>query len=378
MKTFQFPAIVFCGLLLAACSSSKIVRKPLPLANIKHEVTFKKEWSTDVGAGTWDRYLRLTPAYYSNTFYTTDKNGKVKAIDATNGRVKWSKNLRVPFVSDVGVSKHYLMLGTANAELIVLDRIKGTILWRAELSNELVSRPIYHRGKIFIKTVDSVITAFDSNTGKIIWRNKEDAPSLTQRVGSAIIARGDRVFVGLANGNLMVFSTYDGQISWKKLLTNNRNYGLENMMVDVDIDPKIYNNNLYVAGINSNVVSIDISSYSINWKKQVSTYSGLDVDRAAVVLTDNDGIVYLYRRTSGRLVWRQEGLKYRGLTSPTIYKGYIFVADEQGYLHVLSESSGRLIGRVYVHKTGVIVPPMVQNGKVCVKANNGDLIAYSF
>lgn len=378
MKNIKFPIIAVMCFLLAACSSGKIVKKPTPLSEIKAEVTIKKNWSADIGSGTWDRYLRLTPAQYGDALYAADKNGVVKAINAKNGKVIWRKNYRLPLSSDIGVSKKHLMLGSSNGDLIVLDRLTGDKLWSAVLSNEIISKPIYYRNKIIVKTVDSKVTSFHAKTGKIAWEHSEKSPELNQRVGSAPIAKSDRVFLGFANGNMLALTTDEGKLSWKKLLTSNKNFELDSLMVDIDVDPKLYSNNLYVAGMNSNLVSIDTTNYSINWQKQISTYSGLDVDRASVVVTDNDGIVYLYRRSGGRLVWRQEALKNRDLTGPVIYKGLIFVADIDGYLHVLSVASGKLVGRVYTHETGIVAAPIVQNDQVVVKTNNGYLKAYTF
>lgn len=357
-------------IVLAGCASKK-VRQPTPLVEIEETVKLKQVWSRDVGSGTWDRYLRLTPKLYDNIVYTADRHGKVKAIDAESGKVIWSKGYKYSFTSDIGVSSKYIMIGTGEAEIVVINRLNGEEIWSAEMSNEVISRPVYSSDQIIVKTVDSVVSAFESDTGKFIWKYQEKAPHLTMRVGSAPIVKNNKVFVGFPNGFIVALSLSDGEVLWKKLVTSNVTHSLDNMMVDVDVDPKMYQADLYIAGVNSNLMSIDTSSYSVNWKKKISSYSGLDVDRASVVVTDNDGIVYLYRRVSGRLVWRQEGLRYRGLTNPVIYKGLIFVADVDGYVHVMSHSSGKLLGRVKSHRTGIVASPILYNDKVFVKTNNG-------
>ncbi|NQY42088.1 MAG: outer membrane protein assembly factor BamB [Legionellales bacterium] len=375
-KIFFISLLTGIALVLFGCSSKK-VRKPTPLVEIQETVKLAYKWNRDIGAGTWDRYLRLTPRLYDGILYCADYNGKLKAIDSQNGKVVWSKNHRHLFSSDIGISSKFIMMGTSKGKLFVFDRKSGEYLWEAELSNEVISKPILAKNKIIVKTVDGVVKAFDAQSGKFVWEYKDEkAPQLTMRVGSAPIVKNDKVFVGFASGYVAALSFDTGELLWKKLVTSNMTHILDNLMVDVDIDPKVYHSDLYVAGINSNLMSIDMVSYSVNWQKKVSSYSGLDVDRASVVITDNDGITYLYRRTGGRLVWRQESLKYRGLTSPVIYRGLIFVGDSQGYLHIMSNASGKLLGRVKVHRTGIVAPPIVHNNTVFVKTNNGYITAF--
>ncbi len=375
MKRIFISVLVSIIVVLSGCSSKKM-REPTPLVEIKETVKLEQKWSRDVGSGTWDRYLRLSPLLYNGIIYVADRNGRLKAIDGQDGKVIWSKNHRYLFTSDIGVSSKYIMIGTAKAELAVFERSTGEQRWIAELSSEVISRPVFTKGKIIVKSVDGVVKTFNAKTGKLIWEYSDKSPQLTMRVGSAPVVKNDKVFVGFSSGYIIALSLANGDVLWKKLITSNVTHSLDNLMVDIDTDPKIYQSDLYVAGINSNLTSIDMLSYSVNWKKKISSYSGLDVDRASVVITDNDGIVYLYRRASGRLVWRQEGLKYRDLTVPVIYRGLIFVADIQGYLHVMSHASGKLLGRIKVHRTGVIVPPIVYNNVVFVKTNNGYVTAF--
>lgn len=374
----QFIRVITLGvlLLLVGCESKK-VRQPSPLPKIQQQVNLHKAWSRDVGAGTWDRYLRLAPALYADIIYTADRHGKVKAIDSKSGKVIWQKNYRRLFTSDMGVSSEYLMLGTADARLLLINRTSGNVVWEVELTNEVISMPIYHQGVVVVKTADGVVTAINAQNKQLLWTYQEEMPALVMRTGSAPIVKGNKVFVGFASGRMVALSLRDGTPVWKKLITSNINHVLDDMMVDVDVDPKGYHSEIYVAGVNSNLVSIDSSSYSVSWQKKISTYSGLDVDRASVVVSDNDGVVYSYRRSNGRLLWRQESLRYRGLTAPVIYKGMIFIADGTGYLHVLSHATGKLLGSIKVHVTGMVTAPILHKDKVYVKSNNGYLTAFS-
>ena len=363
--------IVFTG------CADKSVRQPKPIPVIKQSIDMKKSWHKDVGAYTWDRYLRLTPAFYADTLYVADRKGYLFSIDSKSGKTIYKKKLRKKFTSDIGVGKQYILIGTHDATLVVINRKTGEIIRELELTNEVISAPIVHQGKAIIKSIDGVVTTFDIKTGKKIWEHKEvDVPSLSLRVGSSPIVKNEKVYVGFSNGQLVALALSTGEVAWRKLITDNKNFALDDIIVDIDINPKLYHSDLYIAGMNSNLISLDTNKNSFNWKKKISTFSGLDVDRASVIVIDNDGVIYCYRRSNGRLVWRQESLKFRDLTGPTMYKGKVFFADKHGYLYAISQATGNFLAMTKVHKTGVVSNLIVKNDMVFVKANNGYMTAY--
>lgn len=359
--------------LLSGCSSK--LHHPAPLPDNPNKQQLVELWKIDVGAYTWDSYLRITPAVYDNVVYTGDKNGLVMAVDINTGKKLWSKKYSKKFTSDIAVSDSYIMIGTADANVLVLDRATAKQLFLLPVSNEVISRPAYSKGIFIIKSVDNVLHAFDANTGKLLWNYSASFVDYTMRVGSAPVIKGDKVYAGFTNGSIAVLSLITGKLLWEDN-TNSSQQTAVNDMVDIDVDPKFYHANMYVAGLNGNIMAIDTSVNEIIWKKTISTHSGLDVDRASLIITDSKGEIYLYRRNNGRLVWKQSVLKHRELTAPVIGKGLIFVADNEGYLHILSSTTGEILGYQKVHSTGVVVRPIGVGNKLLVKSNNGYLHCY--
>lgn len=362
-------------LLLQGCLLQDLRGKNM-LNTTNPSVVVNKLWSTKIGVGTWKSYARLSHARYGSTIYAVDLHGKLKAIDIKTGTIKWRTNLKIHVVSDTGISKDFIMLGSSEGILLVLDRLTGAIKWQAAVTNEIIAAPIYHQGKIFVKTTDSIISAFDAKTGNLLWSHKEPQVEIAMRVGSSLLVKDSKLLAGMPNGKLIALSLADGKLLWQKAIASNLDQGIGNPIIDLDVTPIGYGNNIYIAGMNSNLVALDISSYETKWQKPISTYSGIDVDRSAVVVSDADGIIYSYKRNTGRLIWRQKGLQGRTLTKPSIYKDYILVADTLGYLYVLSHGSGKIIGGTKVHYDGISANIIVSQGKVIVKSNHGYLNAY--
>ena len=65
---------------------------------------------------------------------------------------------------------------------------------------------------------------------------------------------------------------------------------------------------------------------------------------------DKKDIVKAFGASSGVLIWQQEGLKLRSVSSPvTIDKG-IVIGDFEGYIHLLDARDGSFIGRTKVSR----------------------------
>ena len=86
-------------------------------------------------------------------------------------------------------------------------------------------------------------------------------------------------------------------------------------------------------------------------------------------------VVAIDQRTS-EVVWRQEGLQRRKLSSPAAFSNYLVVGDDEGYLHVLAQSDGRFLARRKLDGKGIRSGMAVAEGRTLYAlTNSGDLHA---
>ena len=103
---------------------------------------------------------------------------------------------------------------------------------------------------------------------------------------------------------------------------------------------------------------MEVESGRIVWSRDLSSYTGLDVDDARVYVSDADGAVWAMDRRTGASIWRQEALKFRNVTSPVLTGDYIVVGDLHGFLHWLSRDTGLIRARSRVSKRPIVVAPV--------------------
>ena len=88
-----------------------------------------------------------------------------------------------------------------------------------------------------------------------------------------------------------------------------------------------------------------------------------------------DGEVVAFDRFTGDQLWKNDDLKYRGLTNPVTIGQHIAVGDKQGVIHVLN-ASGQIISRVSTK--GELTSLSVVNNRLYAQSTDGIVSIYQF
>ena len=164
---------------------------------------------------------------------------------------------------------------------------------------------------------------------------------------------------------------------WEKEIAISKGRSDIQRMVDVNADPIVVGKTVYAVGYQGRVVALDLDTGTSLWERDLSSFSGLAVNTTSVFVSDTAGIVWAFKRNSGELLWKQEGLSGRALTAPVVMNDEIVIADEEGYLHWLSETDGSFTGRVRVDSQGIEATPMVVEGYLSVLSRSGKIATYT-
>ena len=146
-------------------------------------------------------------------------------------------------------------------------------------------------------------------------------------------------------------------------------------LVDIDSEPVVRDGLVYVVTYQGRVAAVDLDSGRMQWRRDMSSHSGIAVDERYVYVTDAEGSVWGLDRRNSASLWRQSRLKARGVTSPVAYGNYVVVGDFEGYLHWLRRDDGQFVARVRIDSDGLLAPPIVQRGTLYAYGRGGTLAA---
>ena len=350
---FILAIVVFS--LLAGCSSSPSpVLPPLELTPLDNKINISRQWKFTVGEGVGDFYLKLKPVIHGETGYVVDYQGSLYSFNVNTGKRSWELNLETPISAGLTFANENLYLGNSKGEVIAVDIKKSKILWRAQLSSEILSSPVIAKGTLVVKTVDGRIYGLNAETGRQDWEYELSVPLLTLRGNSSAVISNDIVLSASDSGKLTALTLKQGKVLWETTIAVAQGRNELERIIDIDVDPVVVDDVIYVAGYQGRLAAVKIGSGEIIWNRDFSSYSGLYVDSQRVYITDAAGQIWALNRYNGSTLWRQDKLLRRQLTAPQAQDRYLVVGDYDGYLHWLSREDGSLIARKRMNSSDIV------------------------
>ena len=350
---------------------------PAELQNIAQPVGVRQLWETQVGSGAKNQFIRLTPALADGRLYAASFDGVVVALDALSGQRLWETATQLPISGGVGVSDNGLALvGTNKGQVVALRQDNGQEAWQVQVSTEVLAPPRAASGIVVVRTGDGKFTGLDARTGERRWVYAPAMPALSLRGSAPPVLTRALVIAGLETGKLLVLSLDKGLPVTEKTIAPPRGRTEIERLIDIDAEPKIRDDNLYLAAYRGNVAALDMRGGNLLWNREVSSYAGLDVDERQVYISDDaDAVLALDRRTGGTL-WRQAELTGRRLSAPVATRDHVVVGDFEGYLHWLSKDSGKIVGRIRAAGKAIVAPPFAAGDTVFIQGQGGALGAF--
>ncbi len=380
----RLPVILLLAGMLGGCSfmsgylgGDDNVEPPAELVKLEDPVAFKRLWSTSLGAGYDNQFVRLVPAISDEYILAADRKGRVAAYAAGSGKRLWETRVDAPVSAGPGAGDGLVLLGTSDARVLALAVENGEALWEANVSSEVLSVPQIDRGVVVVQSVDGNVTGLDAADGRQLWIYDRDVPVLTLRGTSTPAVGYGAVIAGFASGKVAALTIGEGFVAWEASVAVPKGRSEIERMVDIDGDPVIMGSAVYVVTYQGRVAVIDAQSGGLGWTRDMSSHAGLGVDFAQVYITDQDSNVWALTRESGGSVWKQDELSNRSLTSPAPFNNYVAVGDFEGYVHLLSRYDGHIAGRIRIDSKGVSARPLVVGDVMYVYGNGGTLAAYT-
>jgi outer membrane protein assembly factor BamB len=349
---------------------------PTALTEFTYEFEPTIAWSTDTG-GSEDSYSSLAPWLQGDKVVAVDSQGEVNSYDMKTGKRQWRSALKVPVATGVGGGEGLILVGTKEGQILALDELNGRLLWKVKLSSEILAPPKAIQGVVVASTSDGRMTGLSTTDGQVLWNYQRAVPLLSLRGASAPVLADDIVIAGYASGKLVALSIIDGKVMWERSVAVPRGRTELDRLVDIDSDPVIVNNTVYVVAYHGRVAALSLYDGTVLWARDMSSRSGLDVAVGdAVYVSDDEGNVWALQDGSGDSLWRQTRLLRRQLTAPVVVGENIIVGDFDGYIHWISRQDGRFTARVKVASSAIRSKPVVSDNLVFVMASDGTLTAF--
>ncbi len=382
---FALTLILLSGVLLSGCGTVKNLfgggedntEPPTPLVEIETLAEITQLWSKNTGKGSTKQYLKLTPSHIQGKVFVADVRGNLVAIDAASGSTLWENDADMSITGGPGSSETLTMIGSDNGDVLAYASESGEFLWQAKVSSEVLAAPQEAYGIVVARTIDGKIFGLDANDGSRLWIYDRTVPALTLRGTSNPVITGDRVIAGFDGGRISAIELHTGKLIWETSVSLASGRSQLERMIDIDSDPVIIGNDIYVATFQGRLASVALEDGRITWTRDISSYAGLTSDGENIYITDDQSHIWALERSSGNSVWKQENLYARQVTAPATIGDLVVVGDLEGYLHWMDKSNGQFVARTQVSKNPILAPPVAVEDIIYAYSSDGTLGAYT-
>lgn len=349
---------------------------PAPLVEFESSLKVKKAWSTNVGDGMGKQGLSMGPVYSSGALYTADHEGRLVVVDAASGKKTWELKTKQPFSGGPSLDEARLFMGTIDGRVIAYNRENGQELWNAQVSSEVLAPPASADGVVVVRCIDGRVFGLDADNGRRIWIYDHAVPLLTLRGNADLLVRAGIAFVGYDDGSVVSLRVADGSLVWNQTIVSPEGRTELERLADIGHQMVIIASDLIVSSYKSRLVSLAADSGRLLWFKEISSSTGVAVDRTNLAVSEKNGDLWMLDRRNGSTVWKLDRMENRGLTRPAFYGNYVVVGDQEGYLHWLDTDIGSFVARVRAGKKGFAAAPLAVGTTLYVLTHKGELIAY--
>ena len=308
-------------------------------------------WTYRIGAA-W----RSAPAVVNGTLYIGANDGKVYAIEAATGALRWSNAVSggepraYQLFSGAAVSGGRVYIGAADGKLSAIEASTGKVCWQAAVGDWIRARPFVHGSLVAVATLGGEVAAY-RDTGReavLLWRKK------IGRHGVFSDLTGDSAGVLAASNDLFLtaLNWRDGSVEWRNRFVERTDHGEDTALGDsppqlMQAPVIVASGKVFAAGPDHIVRAVDATSGRELWRFEAS-------GRIAAAPTAHQGKVFVGSYTgdgvlaavdifTGRPLWKRD--LGRVWASPECHGGRVYVGTTDGSLFCLRAGDGSELWR---------------------------------
>ncbi|MFH2137116.1 MAG: PQQ-binding-like beta-propeller repeat protein [Candidatus Omnitrophota bacterium] len=316
-----------------------------------------------------------SPVVFNNKVYIGNRDGKVYAIDKTNGKVVWEFNARDWVDSTCSVTEDAVYFSCRGGALYSLNPENGELIWKYGTYGTDSASPLVIDGKVFCGSgfENKFVYSLDAKLGVLMWKTDTQ-----QMVYSSPAISGSKLYVGSDDGYVYCLDKNSGSIKWKYNTGGGIYYA----------SPAVANGRVYIAPGNFNwsVFALDAQSGNLIWKYEVEdkkstpTYvSSVGIGKNEIFFVSGYEQQYLYciNSSGGSLKWKAPlgaALRYGFSSSPCVLEDIVFVCSSNGALKAFEISTGNLVWEEKIGR-GILASPAIDNDVLYIATFEGVLYA---
>jgi outer membrane protein assembly factor BamB len=363
------------------------------LHNIKGPEELKKAWSASVGKGMNKRSSLLSePVIADNTLFSIDSSATIYAIDAENGKKKWSAKLKPVNENDdstirgsgIAYGNNTIFATTGFADVIALNATNGEELWRTSLDSPIRIAPTVFNKQLFVIDINNTIVSLSTTDGHILWNYVAGTKKTSLLGGAAPAIQNNVVVATLSTGEIIALRSNSGSQLWMDALTARKRQDAISDIAAIRGRTAISGRLAYTIGHGGLMIATDMKTGRRIWEKEIGGINQPWVSGKYVYVISNEMELIALQATTGRIAWITELPKWEDeeekefrimWTGPVMIQDKLIAVSSNGDISLYNPKTGDLISSSNIG-TSISTPPIAANGALFILNDNANIIAY--
>jgi outer membrane protein assembly factor BamB len=228
----------------------------------------------DTGKQVWrvatQDMMTASAALYRDLVLFADFAGKVRAVNASDGKLRWLYDAHLPVAGDLVVDDERVFVGSRTYDLIALQANSGKELWRRYYwFSWIESPPVVRDRVVYTGSSDGTgVFAIDATNGTLRWKTRVPGWAWARTavdddsVVAATVGRGG--YPGVRSGSLVGIDRKDGSIRWVYLDPPAPDIVEKKAEWGFAAAPLLANGVLYAADLNGRIYAFDARQVHAN------------------------------------------------------------------------------------------------------------------
>ena len=350
----------------------------------------QRAWSVGIGEGNEDDAAILAqPIIVGDTIFTMDSRANVSARRQGDGGAFWEVDLEPEdddegfFGGGLGFDEGTLYVTTGFGKVFALDASSGAIKWERPLPAPFRAAPTISGGRVFVVTLDNQSFALASADGRVLWDHTgiQEPASLLGNASPAV--SGSVVIVPYTSGEVYALQVENGRVIWSDSLAAVRRTDPLSDIAQVRGLPVIDRGLVFIVSHAGRTAAIDMRRGNRIWERDLG---GTETPWAAgefIYLVTNDAELVCLTREEGAVRWvtplpryqdpedREDLITWYG---PLLASDRLIVAGSHGEAYAVSPYDGKIIGVIDL-PSGAAITPVLANNTLYFVSVDADLEA---
>lgn len=224
-----------------------------------------------------------SPVVVDGVVYLGDWSGRVYALFARTGKVKWVFRTKGEIKGAVTVSGNRVYVGSYDHHVYALNRETGKLIWRAAAQQRLGKRATFYStpaaayGRVYVGGTDGKVYSFGATTGKLRW-----SQSTGGFVYSSPAVWKQLILVGSYSKKFYAFDAATGDVRWT-FKANGKISG----------SPQVVGNVVYFSTLKERTYGLDVRTGKLLWQFPDGQYTPVVADGERLYLVGHHRVYAL-------------------------------------------------------------------------------------